>query len=399
MMAGADGFGMSRIPELRFGPGKIQDALLLLREYSGTVLIVTGAASFRLSESYARLLESLRREKIRFLEFRIPHEPDVEILEMILKEIRPQNVGSVLAIGGGSVLDAGKALSLLVLQKGNVELYLEKVGDPALLENRKIPCIAVPTTAGTGSEATRNAVITVPARRIKVSLRHHALIPEHVILDPALQLSLPRETASASGMDALTQLLESYCSSQANPMTDALALEGILLVRHSFVQACLRDNPDEESKGKMSLAAYYSGIALANAGLGLVHGFAGLIGGATGLPHGRICGTLMLPVMESVVGKARREERLPFLRKWDRLRAVWFGASSQCPDDDESLFGVWRNWRESCGMSSFPTRNVHEQELRTWARQADNKNALVALDEQERLSILFSVFKEVNTDG
>lgn len=203
----------------------------------------------------------------------------------------------VIGLGGGSVLDAGKAIAALVTNLGNVFDYLEVIGKGQPLVNAPLPFIAIPTTAGTGTEVTRNAVLGSPAHGVKVSLRSPMMLPSLAIVDPELTYGLPPEITASSGLDALTQLIEPFVSVKANPMTDAICREGI---RHAAksLRTVYHNGADASAREGMSLASLFGGLALANAALGAVHGFAGPLGGMLNAPHGAICAKLLPLVME-----------------------------------------------------------------------------------------------------
>jgi alcohol dehydrogenase class IV len=204
----------------------------------------------------------------------------------------------VISVGGGSVIDAGKAVAGLLANPGEVRDYLELAGGGKPLLERGVPFIAIPTTAGTGAEVTRNAVLDVPEHKVKASLRSPHLLARLAVVDADLTLSLPPAITAYTGMDALTQLIEPFVSNAANPLTDGVCREGLTRVARSLARA-FRDGSDRAAREDMALAALCGGIALANARLGTVHGFAGVLGGATGHAHGAICARLLPLVMEA----------------------------------------------------------------------------------------------------
>jgi len=221
-------------------------------------------------------------------------EPTPELVDSIVAEFRGRGVDAVCAVGGGSVVDAGKAVSAMLPQDGSVFEYLEGVGSGTPHDGRKVPFIAVPTTAGTGSEATKNAVLSrIGEGGFKKSIRHDNFVPDVAVIDPELMLSCPRSVTASTGMDALTQLLESFVSTKANPMTDALAESGLRYAAEDLVSACSNGAGDITVRAGMAYAALLSGVTLANAGLGVVHGLASSIGGMFDIPHGVVCGSLV----------------------------------------------------------------------------------------------------------
>ena len=214
----------------------------------------------------------------------------------------------LIAIGGGSAIDAGKAIAAMAANPGDVLDYLEVIGKGQPLTNAPFPMIAVPTTAGTGSEVTRNAVLGSPEHGVKASLRSPMMLPRVAIVDPQLTLGLPRAMTASTGLDALTQLIEAYVCLRANPMTDTLCLDGLRAVKSSLVRAC-EDGNDAAARAGMSYASLLGGLALANAGLGVVHGFAAPIGGMFDAPHGAVCAAILPYGMEANIRALR--ERSP----------------------------------------------------------------------------------------
>lgn len=293
-------FSFSSLPRLHFGSGKLSQLPGIVASFGKTLLLVSGKNTF---SREPRLLNLFDQTASPFTMYRavIETEPSPSMIDAIVNENADRGIQVVIAVGGGSVLDAGKAISAMLPLQESVKAYLEGVGTRSH-SGKKIPFVAVPTTSGTGSEATKNAVLSeVGERGFKRSLRHENFIPDVALIDPELMTACPPQQTAVSGMDAFTQLLESYVSTQSNPITDALAVEGLRLVRRSLLR-CFSDGSNVEARAEMSLAAYLSGITLANAGLGLVHGFASSIGGMFPIPHGVICSSLMFPANKVTVG-------------------------------------------------------------------------------------------------
>jgi alcohol dehydrogenase class IV len=286
-------FSLARIPEIEFGAGKINKAALLTKKIGRQIIVVTGVKSLENSGTWQMLEEQLKAEKISFERIRLSGEPNPDFINQVTKQFYKKNIDAILAIGGGSVLDAGKAISAMLPLGDDVNDYLEGIGSKEH-PGFKIPFIAAPTTAGTGSETTKNAVISqVGDDGFKKSLRHNNFVPDIAIIDPELTINLPFHITAACGLDSFTKLLESFVSLNASPMTDALALSGLERVAHALLKVTQENPSDIEARTEMAYASMLSGITLANAGLGVVHGFASSIGGLFNIPHGVVCGTLM----------------------------------------------------------------------------------------------------------
>jgi alcohol dehydrogenase class IV len=294
-------FEFTTATRIVFGPGSITEAGAIARSFGETALVVTGS-----SGRHESLREVLGRAGVKCDVFQTHGEPDLDTVERGVERARKQGCHVVLAFGGGSAIDAGKAIAAMLANPGRLLDYLEVVGAGKSLPNPSVPFVAIPTTAGTGSEVTRNAVLAATQQKVKVSLRHASMLPRAAILDPVLTHDLPPRLTATTGLDALTQLIEPYVCSRPNPMTDALCLEGLGRVVRSLRKA-VRDGGDASAREDMSLAALFSGIALANAGLGAVHGFAGAIGGMYPAPHGAVCAALLPHVMAINVQALRRD--------------------------------------------------------------------------------------------
>ena len=318
-----DSFQFSSLPEIRFGPGKRQELTEVLRKFGTRILLLTGSSSIHNSghgESIIRALDDAGLDVVRET---IAHEPSPSMVDRIAEKGREQDSQVVVAVGGGSVMDAGKAVSAMIPVSGGIKDYLEGVGT-LVHPGDKVPFIAMPTTSGTGSEMTKNAVISeVGEAGFKKSLRHDNFIPEVAIIDPEMMLSCPAPLTASSGMDAFSQLLESYISTSSNPMTDALALQGLKQIKKYLLRAFLEGEENLEARSGMALAAMFSGITLAQAGLGLVHGFASPLGAHFHIPHGVVCGSLMAPVFAPTIDLLIDQTDQPALKKLVNARQVF----------------------------------------------------------------------------
>lgn len=277
-----------------FGPGALHEAGPLAREFGRRALVVTGRDARR-AEPLAALL---REHGVGAAVFSVCGEPELETARQGAALGRNENCELVVGIGGGSALDAGKAIAALLTNGGDPLEYVEIIGRGQALAKASAPFMAIPTTAGTGSEATRNAVLASPEHRVKVSLRSPFLLPRVAIVDSDLMIDLPPALTATTGLDALTQLIEPYVCSRANPMTDALCVEGICRAARSL-RAAFENGRNAAARADMAVVALFGGLALANAGLGAVHGFAGPIGGLVPAPHGAIVAALLPVVMEA----------------------------------------------------------------------------------------------------
>jgi alcohol dehydrogenase class IV len=280
-------FEFATAQRIIFGRGVMRELPALTAEFGQRVLLVTGSRP----EQWKSRLSYAAFKSIR-------GEPTVQDIQSGVELAKLHNANVIVAIGGGSVVDAGKAIAAMSTQPGDLMRYIEVIGEGKALEAAPLPFIAVPTTAGTGAEATRNAVIASEEHRVKASLRHLSMLPRIALIDPELAVDLPPHVTAASGMDALTQCLEAFVCSRAQPMTDALCLDGIQRAVRSL-ELTFQQGHDLDAREDMALCALNSGIALANAGLGAVHGFAAPIGGMFHAPHGAVCAALLAPVWEA----------------------------------------------------------------------------------------------------
>jgi alcohol dehydrogenase class IV len=286
-------FEFATARRILFGEGCLQELKTLLPGMGKRVLVVTGASQER-SQPLRNTLTSIGLE---VFPFSVSMEPTVVLVGQGTNYARENGCDLVISFGGGSAIDAGKAIAAMLTNPGDLLDYLEVIGGGKAITAQPVAHIAIPTTAGTGTEVTRNAVIGSPEHGVKVSLRSPLLLPKIALVDPELTYSLPPQITARTGMDALTQVVEPFVSNKANPITDAFCREGVKRAGRSLLRA-YQDGTDQEARRDMSLASLCGGLALANAKLGAVHGFAGVLGGTIHGPHGAICGRLLPPVVE-----------------------------------------------------------------------------------------------------
>lgn len=304
-----------------FGAGKLNGLGDQLKGRAKRLLLVTGKSS----DAIPRVREILSAQGILFDEFALHGEPTVDTASEGVRLALEHGCDMVVGLGGGSVLDAGKAIAALATNPGDVLDYLEVVGKGLALINAPLTYIAIPTTAGTGTEVTRNAVLESPAHGVKVSLRSPLMLPSIALVDPELTYSLPPAITASTGLDALTQLIEPFVSVKANPMTDAICREGIRHATRSLRRA-YENGADQEAREGMSLASLFGGMALANSALGAVHGFAGPLGGMLHAPHGAICAKLLPLVMEAnLKAMNSRQPDHPALARYDEVAQILTG--------------------------------------------------------------------------
>lgn len=377
-------FSFSSTPNIIFGSGKIKSLPQLIHSYGNSALLITGKNSFIQSEHWDTLLLQFESARIHWKHFIIEKEPTPKTIDSCVTQFEGDIIDVVIAIGGGSVMDGGKAISAMLCQKGSVKNYLEGIGTRKP-SGKKIPFIAVPTTSGTGSETTKNAVISeIGAEGFKKSIRHDKYVPDIALVDPELTVSCPKSLTAQTGMDAFTQLLESYISTHSNPLTDALAVDGIRKVRDGLVVA-VNKGDDLDAREKMAYASMLSGITLANAGLGTVHGFASSIGGFFDIPHGLICARMMEPVNRLNVEKLRSIDiNHPGLSKYARIGKL-FSKDKNTSDAYyiDLLLGLINQWTEGFGILGLAKFGVKEKHFTKIITKTGNKYNPIELDESE----------------
>jgi len=286
-------------------------------------LVVTGKDDRRAQP----LRQLLRDSSVASGSFPVPGEPTVALIEEAVAFARREQCDMTVGFGGGSAMDTAKAVAALLPNAGSVLDYVEVIGRGLPLQKASVPCLAIPTTGGTGAEVTRNAVIASPAHRVKVSLRSPFLIPTAAIVDPDLTLTVPPAATAYTGMDALTQVIEPFTSNRANPLTDGFCREGLARVVRSL-QIAFHDGADRAAREDLCIASLFGGLALTNAGLGAVHGLAGPIGGMFKAPHGAVCAALLPHIIRANIAALRaREPKSETLARYDEIGQVLAGCA------------------------------------------------------------------------
>lgn len=383
-------FQFSRLPKIIFGNGIIADLASIAHKYGNKIILVTGKGSFLNSRHSEHLFHSLRKRGIAYDILSVPGEPSPDIIDKAVKRFSSDIINLVIGIGGGSVLDSGKAVSAMMYRSESVVEFLEGVGNKEH-PGTKLPYIAIPTTAGTGSEATKNAVVSQLGKNgFKRSLRHDNFVPDIALIDPELTLNCPANITAASGMDCFTQLTEAYLSDKSNEYTDALAIEGLKTIKTSLVRS-YKDGEDIDSRSGMSFAALTSGICLANAGLGVVHGFASSIGGMYNIPHGLICGTLMAASNEINIRELRNQSSNEVaLKKYALLGELFANISGQTDEYyQDSFISYLHNLTQELQLKDLRKAGFEEKDIGIVCSRTEIKNNPVKLAEENLAEILY----------
>jgi len=346
-------FSIARLPRIEFGEGSFALLPRLVARYGKRLLLVTGAHTLQQSSQWAWLQDALAVEGVEWAQLVVAEEPSPQLVDEAVARFKGKDFDLVVGIGGGSVLDAAKAIAGLLKPSNSVMDHLEGVGPELPYRGPATPFIATPTTAGTGSEATKNAVLSQQgAGGFKKSFRDEQLVPEYALIDPALLKPCPPELIAANGMDALTQLLESYVSTKANPFTDALALSGLNSVANHLLN-WYQEGPDaEESQAHMAYAALLSGITLAQVGLGSVHGLAAPLGAFFPIPHGVACGTLVAQATRvNIEAMMAREPENIALKKYAELGRL-FSGEQRLSDSQayQALVNCLEDWTDQMAL-------------------------------------------------
>jgi len=374
-------FSLASTGSLLFGCNEMENLPRLLKGRGIFHVAIVLSSSFSQSKSYETLESTLGDLGVAVSAYPVSGEPTVDLVDDLSADIAAGEASAIVGIGGGSVLDTAKAVSVMALQiretgPVSVQRFLEGVGDTPPPAKRLI-LIAVPTTAGTGSEATKNAVIAkVGPNGFKKSLRHDAYIPDLVIIDPVLFLNLPRSVIAASGLDAITQLLESYLSIDANPFSDALALDALTRAAQALPSLLTSQADNPYVWADMAYSAYISGITMSSAGLGYVHGLAGPIGGLHEIPHGVACALLLAPITKAIIQKLE-EQTVKTAVAWEKLQKLAVAWQLQHVRD---IVPFLENLVALVNLPSFATYGFSREELILLSSKAAKRGSPVTLD-------------------
>ena len=386
-------FSLSRLPRIEFGSGALAKLPLIARGYGSRALLVTGAGSLKSSPFWPRVTDGLHAQGISWLHLTVPGEPSPQMVDEAVRALRTEAIDVVIGIGGGSALDAAKAIAGLLKPGNSVMDHLEGVGPELPYSGPATPFIAVPTTAGTGSEATKNAVLSVQgADGFKKSFRDEKLVAEVALVDPDLLATCPPAVIAANGMDAFTQLLESYVSSRAGPLTDSLAWGGMKAARDGLL-ALYANAGDGTARARMAYAALVSGITLAQVGLGSVHGLAAPLGAFFPIPHGVACGTLVATATRINIAALRaREPEHPALEKYAQVGRL-LGGQGQLKQEaaHAALIDTLDTWTRELGLQALAHYGVTPADIPRIvanSRGSSMKTNPVTLEDSEIASIL-----------
>ena len=389
-------FTFARIPHIIFGAGKLSEIYTLIPNFGKKILIVTGGKSLKQSGKWDSVISNLEKRAIDFSLIQVSSEPSPSLIDDYVSKFKNKQLDLVVSIGGGSVIDTGKAISAMLTKNYSIKNYLEGVGSK-IHDGNKIPFIAIPTTSGTGSEATKNAVISeIGSNGFKKSLRHDNLVPNVAIVDPTLTVSCPPSVTAACGMDAFTQLLESYVSPEGSPATDVLALNGMEFMSKYILSISSYDASNLEARSFMAYGSLISGITLANAGLGIIHGLASSIGGFFEIPHGVICGTLLAEATRININvlQNQRSSGKVRLRKYAKIGAILTGEKAKNIHNIDKFCTALKNtldiWVSELQIDPLRKYGIRDNDVDKIVDNTSLKNNPVHLSKENIKNILIS---------
>jgi len=360
-------FDFATAGRIAFGEGRLADVAPAAARLGHRALLVTGSSKERAAPLLAKIVAATT--------IAVTGEPTIEFIRAGAEAARDERCDLVIALGGGSVIDSGKAFAAMLANPGEPLDYLEVIGAGRPLAHPAAPCIAIPTTAGTGSEVTRNAVLASPAHRVKASLRSAWMLPALAVVDPELTHGLPRTLTASTGLDALTQLIEPYVSTRANSMTDLFCIEGMRHAATALPRA-FENGGDREARASMSWASLLGGLALANAGLGAVHGFAAPLGGMFPIPHGAACAAVLPHAVEINIRALReREPESRALGRYEEVARILTGRPQATAADGARWLGMLCRRLE---VPALRTYGVTETDIPALAEKAARASSMQA---------------------
>ena len=377
-------FEFATASRIIFGQGTVKEVAPMASKMGNCALLVTG----RNVERAGPLSGSLKNTGMKIVTFSVSDEPTIELtIEGV--ELARQNASDiVIGMGGGSVIDTAKAIAALLTNSGDITDYLEVIGRGKQLSRPSAPCIAIPTTAGTGAEVTKNAVLTSQEHKVKVSLRSPTMLPDLAIVDPELTYSMPPSLTASTGLDALTQVLEPFVSVKSNPLTDAICIEGLKRAARSLHRA-FKDGSDTRAREDMAIVSLFGGLTLANSKLGAVHGIAGPMGGMFPVPHGVICARLLPFVVEVNVRALQRHNSQQYLLRYDQVAQVLTGKSNAKAEEGIARIHDLCDALDIPGLSDFGITEDHFPDLIASSKKASSmKGNPVNLTDEELTEIL-----------
>lgn len=387
-------FSIAKLPRIEFGTGCFKKLPDIVAGYGRRILLVTGGQSFSRTDYWQLFINELNGRAMTWTHCTVAEEPSPKLIDETVKVFADHSFDVVVGIGGGSALDAAKAIAGLLKVQRSVMDYLEGVGPELSYKGPTVPFIAVPTTAGTGSEATKNAVLSKQGENgFKKSFRHEKLVAEYAIVDPNLLSSCPPSVIAANGMDALTQLIESYVSTRSNAFTDALVLSGLYAAREALIPLYQQKGQSKPHREKMAYAALISGITLAQVGLGSVHGLASPLGAFYPMPHGVVCGTLVASATAvNIKSMLTREPENKALEKYRHLAEILCGKTYRDPEAAYSaLTNLLIRWTKELmlpRLSHFGLRETELNKVITNSRGSSMKTNPIVLSDEEIRHIL-----------
>ncbi|MHA1913048.1 MAG: iron-containing alcohol dehydrogenase [Promethearchaeota archaeon] len=387
-------FNFVSIPQIIFGSGKLSALYDVIPKFGKNVVLVIGEKSLRKSGRWDEITSNLEGRMLKYFPITVSGEPSPKLIDDSVEKLRNQSIDVVVGIGGGSVIDAGKAISAMILKTDSITNYLEGVGNKTH-DGNKIPYIAIPTTSGTGSEATKNAVISkIGSDGFKKSLRHDNLIPNIAIIDAELMVTCPPSISATCGMDAFTQLLEAYLSPIGSPLTDSLAFSGMKYINENLLAVCAEGASNIEMRTAIAYGALLSGICLANAGLGIVHGLASSIGGSFDIPHGVVCGTLLSEATKMNIKKLKALGATGELglEKFAEIGALLEGLN-RLKDDNidehcDSLIKTLESWTQELKIERLGKYGITLDNINELLEKTGLKNNPVILNKEDIRTVI-----------